>query len=126
MGGVCWKGNVFIRRASSIDSNRRTFRHAFDVVRWKAAQFVFIGQNHENERQSKCQQRVIHQVKIIVLRCLLDVVRQIVPCVQTNVNPHHRQPEEACDNAELDEITCEVITSPEEGSRSRGENWQSS
>jgi hypothetical protein len=51
-------------------------------------------------------------MEIIVLWRLLDAVRQIVPCVQTDVNPHHRQPEEACDNAKLDEITCEVIMSP--------------
>lgn len=44
-------------------------------------------------------------MKIIVLCCLLYALRQVVPGVYTYVDPHHRQPEEARDNAELDEVT---------------------
>lgn len=47
-------------------------------------------------------------MKIIVLRCLLYALRQVVPGVYTYVDPHHRQPEEARDNAELDEVTWNV------------------
>lgn len=44
-------------------------------------------------------------MKIIVLGRLLDTFWQKVPSMYTDVDPHYSEPEEAGNNAELNEIT---------------------
>jgi hypothetical protein len=44
-------------------------------------------------------------MKIIVLGRLLDTPWQVVPSMYTNVDPHHRQPKKAGNDAKLNKVT---------------------
>lgn len=48
-------------------------------------------------------------MEIIILWRLLNTFRQIMPCMYANINPHNSQPEEACENTKLNDVTwCDV------------------
>lgn len=44
-------------------------------------------------------------MNVIILRRLLDTFWQIMPSVNTNVNPHDSQPEKTGNDTKLDEVT---------------------
>lgn len=43
-------------------------------------------------------------MNVVALRCLLDSLRQIMPCVNTNVNPHDGEPHKAGNHQKLNYI----------------------